>query len=508
MLSFGCDYLEGAHEAILEALIKTNREQLSGYGVDSYCTSAKEKIRTVLGMPEADIYFLAGGTQTNATVIAGLLSSYEGVVAAETGHVNVHEAGAIEYTGHKVMTIPQHQGKIQADELEALLKLFWEDPNYEHMVFPGMVYISHPTEYGTLYSKKELEEISAVTRKYKIPLYLDGARLGYGVMSSHTDVTIQDIASLCDAFYIGGTKVGAFCGEAVVFPKNNAPKHFLTIIKQHGAMTAKGRLLGIQFDTLFTDDLYFKIARHAIEMAELLKAEFVKRGYQLYLDSPTNQQFIILDKKEMERLKEKIGFEFWENYDENRAVVRFATSWATTEEMIHQLMEIIDSMDVTIRLAKPEEAETLAVIEARCFPPAEAASREAVLERMEVFPENFLVADLDGTCVGFINGGTTDRPYLPDAFYHDVTLHKKDGDYQTVFGLNVLPEYRRQGIAEKLVKNFLDQAKSRGKLGVILTCKEHMIHYYEKLGFVKYGVSDSEHGGAVWYDMRYIFADK
>lgn len=344
MLLFACDYLEGAHEAILEAFVKTNREQLPGYGNDHYCASAKEKIRKACDAPEADIYFLAGGTQTNSTVIAAYLAAYEGVVAAETGHINVHEAGAVEYTGHKVMTVPQHEGKMCAEELEAFLAKFWNDPSHEHMVFPGMVYISHPTEYGTLYSKEELEALSSITKKYEIPLFLDGARLGYGLCSSRTDVTIQDIARLCDVFYIGGTKVGALCGEAVVFPHNNAPKHFLTMTKQHGAMTAKGRLLGVQFDTLFTDDLYFKIARGAIELAEYLKAEFVKRGYRLFMDSPTNQQFIILSNEEMKELEKQVGFEYWEAYDETHSVVRFCTSWATTKEMIDTLMGIIDDL--------------------------------------------------------------------------------------------------------------------------------------------------------------------
>ncbi len=270
MLSFECDYTEGAHEEILKRLAQTNMEQVSGYGCDKYCDAAKEKIRTLCNCPEADIYFLVGGTQTNQTVIDSMLLQYEGVVAADTGHVNSHEAGAIEFTGHKVLTIPQKEGKIESEQLLNYLQTFYADDSHDHMVFPGMVYISHPTEYGTLYTKKELEEISAVCRRYHMPLYLDGARLGYGLMSKNTDVTLQDIAQYCDVFYIGGTKVGALCGEAVVFTKNNTPKHFMTIVKQHGALLAKGRLLGIQFDTLFTNALYFKISAHAIVMAQFL----------------------------------------------------------------------------------------------------------------------------------------------------------------------------------------------------------------------------------------------
>ena len=295
MFSFECDYAEGAHELILKRLLETNLEQLPGYGEDHYCRSAKEKIREACDCPGADVWFVAGGTQTNALVVDAMLDRFEGVVAAKTGHVNAHESGAIEYTGHKVLALPEHDGKIDAKELEEYLEEFWQNDTREHMVFPGMVYISYPTEYGTLYGKRELEEIAAVCRKFEIPLYMDGARLGYGLMSPAADLTLQEIAKLCDVFYIGGTKVGALCGEAVVFTKNNTPSHFLARIKQHGALMAKGRLLGIQFDTLFTDGLYFEISRHAIRMAGLLKKGFASRGYEFFLDSPTNQQFIVLD---------------------------------------------------------------------------------------------------------------------------------------------------------------------------------------------------------------------
>lgn len=241
MLSFESDYTEGAHQKILERLLETNLESLSGYGSDPYCESAKRKIREACNCPEADVHFLVGGTQTNATVIDAVLNKYEGVVAVRTGHISAHEAGAVEFTGHKVLALEENQGKISSGQLENYLKTFWGDGNHEHMVFPGMVYISHPTEYGTLYSLKELQEISSICHRYEIPLYLDGARLGYGLMSYHTDVTLEDIAECCDVFYIGGTKVGALCGEAVVFTKGNAPRHFMTMVKQHGALLAKGR---------------------------------------------------------------------------------------------------------------------------------------------------------------------------------------------------------------------------------------------------------------------------
>lgn len=282
-----------------------------------------------------------GGTQTNATVIDTVLQSYEGVVSVETGHVNAHEAGAIEYTGHKVLAIPGVDGKMEAETLAAYLKGFYEESSYDHMVFPGMVYISHPTEYGTLYSRRELNDIAKVCRKYEIPLYLDGARLGYGLMSRHTDVTLADIAEACDVFYIGGTKVGALCGEAVVFPNGNAPKHFLTQIKQHGALLAKGRLLGIQFDTLFTDHLYYEISAHAIEMAELLKSALLEKGYRLYIDSPTNQQFVVLENQQLEELKQEVAFSVWEKADAEHTVVRFATSWATTREAVETLVSML-----------------------------------------------------------------------------------------------------------------------------------------------------------------------
>lgn len=344
MLSFANDYQEGAHEKILQRLIETNLEPVSGYGTDPYCELAKEKIRRACKCPEADIWFLTGGTQTNQVVIDAMLAPYEGVVAAETAHVAAHEAGAIEYSGHKVLTIPQHEGKILAEELETFLRKFWDDENHEHMVFPGMVYISHPTEYGTLYTKNELENLSAICEAYQIPLYMDGARLGYGLMSSNTDVTLSVIARCCDAFYIGGTKVGALCGEAVVFPKNNTPKHFLTRIKQHGALLAKGRLLGIQFDTLFTDDLYFVLSRHAIDMAEHLKEGLLEKGISFYLESPTNQQFLLLTDEQIERLKHEVSFSFWEKPDEDHTVIRLATSWATTKEQVDELIEVIGNL--------------------------------------------------------------------------------------------------------------------------------------------------------------------
>ncbi|MCI6858964.1 MAG: beta-eliminating lyase-related protein [Eubacterium sp.] len=341
MLYFENDYSEGAHEEILRNLMETNDEKLPGYGTDFFCERAKKKILKACECPDGEVYFLVGGTQTNATVIDGMLQQYEGVVAAGSGHISVHEAGAIEASGHKVLTLSQIDGKIHAEELRTYLETYFADENHEHMVFPGMVYLSHPTEYGTLYSKKELTDISGICREYNLPLYLDGARLGYGLASEENDLSLPEIASLCDVFYIGGTKVGALCGEAVVFTKNNAPRHFMTIVKQHGALLAKGRLLGVQFDTLFTDELYLKISKNAIETAEMLKKGLREKEYEFYIDSPTNQIFLVLSDREMEEWKKKVVFSFWEKIGENQTVIRLATSWATKKKDVEELLSVL-----------------------------------------------------------------------------------------------------------------------------------------------------------------------
>ena len=344
MISFASDYIAGAHPAVLQKLLDTNMESLSGYGTDRYCASAIEKIKKACNCSDAEVFFLVGGTQTNQIIISTMLDDSEGVIAATTGHVNVHEAGAIEYTGHKVLAVTEENGKLSAASVKSYLDDFYNDPNHEHMVYPGMVYISFPTEYGTIYSKSELEELYKVCTEYKIPLFIDGARLGYGLASHRSDLTMEDMPKLCDVFYIGGTKVGALCGEAVVFSGKYVPKNFVTKIKQHGALLAKGRLLGIQFDTLFTDDLYMEISRHAIKMADELKNLFEELGYRFFIDSPTNQQFIILENNVMEKLQEEVEFSFWEKYDDSHSVVRFASSWSTTQEDIDNLRQIIGAI--------------------------------------------------------------------------------------------------------------------------------------------------------------------
>ncbi len=333
MISFECDYICGAHPAVLDALARTNLEPAPGYGFDRFTAEASAKILEACGLENGEVFFLTGGTQTNQIVISTMLRGFEGVVAAKTGHVAVHEAGAIEYSGHKVIELPQTDGKLAAPVLRDYLETFYGNDSHEHMVFPGMVYISFPTEYGTIYSKAELEALHDVCLEYRMPLFIDGARLGYGLMSPECDLDLKEFAHLCEVFYIGGTKVGALCGEALVFTdKALTPPHFQNLIKKRGALLAKGRLVSVQFDALFTDGLYFEISRHAIDMAMRIKKLFRERGYSFLIDSPTNQQFVIIEDSRIEELKKHFRFEFWEKTDKTRTAVRFASSWSTTEE--------------------------------------------------------------------------------------------------------------------------------------------------------------------------------
>lgn len=341
MIHFDTDYMEGAHPEVMRRLVETNLEQTPGYGCDDYTARAKDLIREACGQPQAAVQFLVGGTQTNATVIDALLARHEGVLGAESAHINVHESGAIEATGHKVLTLPQYDGKVKAADVEAYIRNFYCDETYEHMVAPGMLYISHPTELGTLYTLRELEDLSRVCREANIPLYMDGARLGYGLAAEGTDVTLKDIARLCDVFYIGGTKVGALFGEAVVAARPERLPHFFSLVKQHGALLAKGRLLGIQFGALFTDGLYQRIGAHAVRLALKLKQAFVAKGYKLHLDSPTNQQFVCLPNETIDRLMCEATFELWGPRGETETVVRFVTSWATREEDVDKLIALL-----------------------------------------------------------------------------------------------------------------------------------------------------------------------
>lgn len=338
MILFNSDYTEGAHPRILERLMETNLEQTTGYGEDAYCEAAREAIRKVCDAPEADVHFLVGGTQANFTVISSALKPYQGVLCADTGHINVHETGAVEACGHKVLALPGKDGKITAEQIRNAHDLHWSDESHEHIAQPKMVYISHPTELGTLYTKGELEEIGRVCLECGLYLFLDGARLGYGLMAPGTDVTIADIAKICDVFYIGGTKVGALFGEAVVIMNPQLKPDFRYCIKQKGGMLAKGRLLGIQFLELFRDGLYFEIAKHAIDMAMILKEGLKEKGYSFFMDSVTNQQFIMIEDEKLEKIREKYGVTYQQRYDETHSVIRLCTSWATTEENVRSLL--------------------------------------------------------------------------------------------------------------------------------------------------------------------------
>ena len=339
MIEFQCDYAEGAHPKILERLVETNMDQTPGYGLDPYCDEARRLIRKACGREDIDVQFLVGGTQTNTTIICTALRPYLGVLTAASGHINVHESGAIEATGHKVLALPcDHAGKITAEQIKAAYEAHMNDGSSEHMVQPGMVYISNPTENGTIYYKQELEAISHVCHECGMPLFLDRARLGYGLMAADNDVTLEDIARLCDVFYIGGTKVGALFGEAVVITNPAISKDFRYMIKQRGGMLAKGRLLGIQFQTLFEDGLYWQISRHAIDMAMKLKKAFQACGYGFYVENSTNQQLPVLPDAVLEKLAGKYSYSFWEKTDESHSAVRFCTSWATKEENVDALI--------------------------------------------------------------------------------------------------------------------------------------------------------------------------
>jgi len=340
MISFESDYVSGAHPEVLKRLVETNFESLPGYGDDKYTVSAREKIKTVTGKPEADVFFVSGGTQVNQLVISTLLDDGDGVVAVKSGHINVHESGAIEFTGHKVLAIDGKDGKIVPEKLSEYLESDYDD----HMVRPGMLYISHPTEYGTIYSKKELCEIYGICKKHSIPLFIDGARLGYGLSCSKSDMDIKEIASMCDVFTIGGTKVGALCGEAAVFSGIRAPERFIAKIKQRGGLMAKGRVLGVQFDALFTDGLYFRISEHVAGMADMLRNGLIKLGVEFFVDSPTNQLFPVFDDSVIEKISGKVKYSFWEKAGHGRSIVRFATGWATEKEDIEELLSMLNEI--------------------------------------------------------------------------------------------------------------------------------------------------------------------
>ena len=341
MICFNCDYNEGCHPAVLEALTRTNMEQTAGYGEDQHCAHAAELIREACAAPNADVHFLVGGTQVNMVMIAAALRPHQSPVCADSGHINVHETGAVEASGHKVISVPGVDGKISADQVLQVWCDHFESGNEEHMAQPKMVYISQPTEFGTLYSKKELEALRAVCDKCGFYLYADGARLGYALAAKENDVTLPDLARVCDAFCIGGTKVGALFGEALVIVNDELKTDFRYVEKQRGAMLAKGRILGVQFEALFTDGLYEKMGRHAVGLALKIRDACAEKGWSFIMDSPTNQQFPIVPNRVLARLGEKYAYSPWVKLSDQETAVRFCTSWATTEENVEALIEDI-----------------------------------------------------------------------------------------------------------------------------------------------------------------------
>lgn len=339
MIYFDSDYMAGAHPEVLERLVQTNLEHTVGYGYDPYTASARAKILEACGIPDGEVFFAVGGTQTNAMMIDRLIRRGEGVIAADTAHINVHEAGAVESNGQKVLALPAKEGKIEARQIRDYITEYYKDDTWRHMVRPAMVYISYPTELGSLYTKQELEDISRVCREANIPLYIDGARLAYGLAGNGGELTLKDIARLADVFYIGGTKCGLLFGEAIVSRHNEICGNMLPHAKRHGALLAKGRLLGVQFDALFTNNLYERIGENAIRLARRLKEGFLEKGYKLFTDSPTNQQFFILPNEKIDELKKIASFEYWGPRGENESAVRFVTDWSTTDADIDTLLK-------------------------------------------------------------------------------------------------------------------------------------------------------------------------
>lgn len=342
MIRFDSDYMAGAHPEVMEALVRTNLELTAGYGNDPYTSEARELIRKATGNPDAEVMFLVGGTQTNATVIDGLLARHEGVLAAESGHIAVHESGAIEASGHKVLTLPHHEGKVKAEDVERYIAEFYADETYQHMVAPGMLYISQPTEYGTIYSLEELTALSEVCHNHNIPLYVDGARLGYALAAEDADFTLEALSRLADVFYIGGTKVGTLFGEAVVVNNRSLLKNLFPLVKQHGALLAKGRLLGVQFATLFDDGLYERIGAHGVRLAMRIRKAFAKAGYEPIINSTTNQQFFELPNTLIDSLRREASFDYWGPRGTTESTVRFVTSWSTTDEDVDILERLLD----------------------------------------------------------------------------------------------------------------------------------------------------------------------
>lgn len=471
MIQFQCDYTEGAHPKIIERLTRTNLEQTIGYGEDGYCEHARELIRQACQAPEADVQFMVGGTQTNFTVISSILRPYQGVLSAESGHINVHETGAVEATGHKVLTLPSADGKIRASQVREAYEAHWKDGSREHIVQPGMVYISHPTENGTLYTKGELKALYQICQKLGLPLFLDGARLGYGLMSEASDLTLPEIAEYTDVFYIGGTKVGALFGEAVVITDPAIAKDFRYMIKQKGAMLAKGRLLGLQFETLFTDGLYFQIADHADRMAMKLKEAFRKKGYPLLFDSYTNQQFPVIPNSHLGQLKEKYVYNFWERVDRTHSAVRFCTSWATKEEAVDALIRDLEELDtLETGFAGEEDLRKIAEMEREIFPDAwsEASLADTLKQKSTVI----ITAKKDRELIGYLIA----------------SLVPEEGE---ILRIAVKKEFRRQGAAGHMIlelENVCEETDVHKLMLEVRESNQDAISFYKEKGFTEDGL--------------------
>lgn len=342
MIRFECDYTTGAHPKILEALVNTNTEACPGYGVDEHCEHARTMLRELCQTPEAGVHFLVGGTQANTTVISAALRPHQGVLCAETGHIHVHETGAVEATGHKVLALPAKEGKISAQQIDACCQAHFDDPAWEHMVQPGMVYLSLPTELGTVYTLAELEAIHEACKRWRLLLFVDGARLACGLAAS--DISLPDLARLCDVFYLGGTKAGLLFGEAVVITNPALNKDFRYLIKRHGGMLAKGRLLGVQFEAFLTDRLFEEIGKKEVAQAMRLREAFQAKGWPFFVNSVSNQQFPVLPDEALSVLKHKYSFEVWAKPDQNHTAVRFCTSWSTTDADVDALIHDIQPL--------------------------------------------------------------------------------------------------------------------------------------------------------------------
>ena len=357
MIRFNSDYLEGAHPKIMERLLATNLEQTPGYGEDSHCEHARAMIRRLCDAPDADVHFLVGGTQTNFTFLSAVLRPWQGVISADTGHIAVHETGAVEATGHKVIALPGHDGRLLAKDVDHYCALHFSDESHEHMVMPGAVYVSNPTELGTLYSREALCDLREVCDRWGLVLFLDGARLGYGLASPENELDLPFIAEVTDAFYIGGTKQGLLFGEALVITREDLQPHFRYMIKQKGGMLAKGRLLGVQFEAALEDDLYMEMSRHAIDLALRLRDALTEMGVPFLIDSPTNQQFPILPDALLDQLKRYYSFATIQRVDHGHTAVRFCTSWATVAEDVEMLIASLNEMLPGYADPDPEDGE-------------------------------------------------------------------------------------------------------------------------------------------------------